>query len=185
MSAKKLLEAFRERYGGKVASSAVNLFARRPSWKGDIRGRLVEIEVIDGDLLEVDTRCSSGGFFLSLTPRSVYRGLSALWARMFRGASFDPDPEFDRAFLIQTNDAERMCTGLGDAAVRTMIMQVENLKLLRVQSGVLTIRKVQRHVDESTLGEVWNLVDLACRLAIVVEKSLGAFVKRESPPEGG
>jgi hypothetical protein len=168
-----LLEAFRQRYGGKVASSAITLFARSPSWMGTIGGRPLEIGIPDGDLIEVETPCSSGEFFLSLTPRSLHRGLASLLARIFRGARFEPDPEFDRAFLIQTNDDQGMRLSLGDSSVRTMIMQAEGLHLLRVQSGVLTIRKLHRRIDEGALGTLWNLADLACRMAVMLENTVG------------
>jgi len=179
-----LMESFRESYGGRLVGGGPPKLERKnvpevvmgslqgpPTWMGEIRGRTASIEVVDGDMVSVSVVCREEGF-LSLKPRRL-GGIMGLYARIFRGARFPEDPEFDRFFTITTNDREMMRRVLGDVALRERLSNLDGIYHVELSSGTLQILRTSESIRFSGMSALWTTAETALVLAERIERTAG------------
>ncbi|MFO7950946.1 MAG: hypothetical protein R6U36_11370 [Candidatus Fermentibacteraceae bacterium] len=171
-----LMESFRESYGGRlvggrspedgqedIPKTVMGSLQGPPTWMGEIQGRTASIEVVDGDMVSVSVVCRAEGF-LSLKPRRL-GGIMGLYARIFRGARFPEDPEFDRSFTIGTNDREMMSRALGDVALRERLSNLDGIYHVELSSGTLQILRTSERIRFTGMSALWTTAETALMLA--------------------
>ena len=182
MDVVSLMESFRESYGGKlvggrspedgqgdIPKTVMGSLKGPPTWMGEIQGRTASIEVVDGDMVSVSAVCREEGF-LSLKPRRL-GGIMGLYARLFRGARFPDDPEFDRSFTISTNDREMMRRALGDVALRERLSNLDGVYHVELSSGTLKVLRSSDSIEFTGMSALWTTAETALLLAERMERA--------------
>lgn len=94
-----------------------------------------------------------------------------LYARLFRGARFPDDPEFDRSFTISTNDREMMRRALGDVALRERLSNLDGVYHVELSSGTLKVLRSSDSIEFTGMSALWTTAETALLLAERMERA--------------
>lgn len=142
-----------------------------PGWMGRIRGRSVSLSISGENLVSVSVSSDAASFFLGLRPRRQ-RGIVGLYTRLFRGAKFPEDPQFDRAYTISTNSLERMRAALSDQSVRQMLMNDDAVEYMELGKGVLMLQRCTDPLPGRGAATLERTTDMAIQLADAMERNM-------------